>query len=77
MTELAAGRRATARALERHFGVSEKTAKRDIATLKTEGFSSSWARGEPADIASSQTSHEASSWVHMGPSLAAASFFRP
>lgn len=38
LDELAVGRRPSAREIERHFGVSEKTAKRDVATLKIRGL---------------------------------------
>lgn len=38
LDELAAGRRPSAKGIERHFGVAEKTAKRDVATLKIRGL---------------------------------------
>jgi predicted HTH transcriptional regulator len=38
LSELAAGHRVTARSMEGQFSVSEKTAKRDIAALKTQGI---------------------------------------
>lgn len=37
LAELASGRRETASSVQRHFGVCEKTAKRDLACLKVAG----------------------------------------
>jgi hypothetical protein len=37
LTELASGKRVSSRSLQDHFGVAEKTAKRDIASLKANG----------------------------------------
>jgi hypothetical protein len=37
LVELAIGRRVSARSLQDHFGVAEKTAKRDVASLKANG----------------------------------------